>query len=217
MSKLKEKVAGKCKDMGLSDAVIEGLIAAMQGDIKDDSTDEAIEAKAEEIAKIAKLTQGEATRWAAKKTNKDDDKGGAGRSEDEPKPADISKLITEAVAAATKPLAEQIQSLQGAAITTGRREKVAKMLEGASENVKKMVLDGFDNRSFADDSAFDTYFKDTEATVTAMKKEMSDASLRGGGGRPSMGKAGDDGISEAVAAYVKDTADGASQMGGKKL
>lgn len=64
---LAEKVKSKCKDMGLSEEYINGITESIGADIKDDSTDEqAIDEVANRIAALAKLSQGEATRWAQK-------------------------------------------------------------------------------------------------------------------------------------------------------
>jgi hypothetical protein len=64
-----EKVKAKCKDTGLSEKYLKAITEKMGGSVEDDSTDEAaIEGAANQIAEIATETQGEATRWANKKT-----------------------------------------------------------------------------------------------------------------------------------------------------
>jgi hypothetical protein len=64
-----EKVKAKCKDTGLSEKYLKAITEKMGGSVEDDSTDEtAIETAANQIAEIATETQGEATRWASKKT-----------------------------------------------------------------------------------------------------------------------------------------------------
>lgn len=50
--------------MGLSDAFVEGITNKIGGTLTDESTDEAIEQLANQAVEIAKLSQGEATRWA---------------------------------------------------------------------------------------------------------------------------------------------------------
>jgi len=84
--KLFENVKGKCKDTGLSEKYLNTITDKMGGSIADDSTDEtAIETMANQIADIAKESQGEATRWVnAKKP--EDPKPADPKSE--PKPAD---------------------------------------------------------------------------------------------------------------------------------
>ena len=83
-----EKVKANCKDYGLSEKYLTAITEKMGGSIEDDSTDEnAIEEMANQIADIAKETQGEATRWASKKkpksNKKDDEPDGDGDDSDD--------------------------------------------------------------------------------------------------------------------------------------
>lgn len=79
--KLFVKVKDLCKDTGLSEKYLTTITEKMGGSIEDDSTDEAaIEGMANQIADIAKETQGEATRWA---NSKKDDKGSKGSKSNE--------------------------------------------------------------------------------------------------------------------------------------
>ena len=69
--KLFEKVKTKCTDKGLSEKYLQAITEKMGGSIEDDSTDdEAIETTANLIAEVAKESQGEATRWVNKKSQK---------------------------------------------------------------------------------------------------------------------------------------------------
>lgn len=66
-----DKVKNLCKDYGLSEKYLKETTEALGGHISDDSTDtEEIEKVANQVAKIAKHSQAEATRWAAKKDTK---------------------------------------------------------------------------------------------------------------------------------------------------
>lgn len=95
------KVKDLCKDTGLSEKYLKVITEKMGGSIEDDSTDEtAIGNMANQIAEIAKETQGEATRWASKKkedptkeddTKKDDDT----KKKDDPKNDPSAKKIEE--------------------------------------------------------------------------------------------------------------------------
>lgn len=79
------KVKDLCKDTGLSEKYLKVITEKMGGSIEDDSTDEtAIGNMANQIAEIAKETQGEATRWASKK--KEDPK-----NDDDPQKDDLNK------------------------------------------------------------------------------------------------------------------------------
>ena len=66
-----EKVKNLCKDYGLSEKYLKETTEALGGHISDDSTDtEEIEKVANQVATVAKHSQAEATRWAAKKDTK---------------------------------------------------------------------------------------------------------------------------------------------------
>lgn len=79
------KVKDLCKDTGLSEKYLKVITEKIGGSIEDDSTDEtAIGNMANQIAEIAKETQGEATRWASKK--KEDPK-----NDDDPQKDDLNK------------------------------------------------------------------------------------------------------------------------------
>lgn len=68
---LQQKVADKCKDMGLSEEYVSNLTQNMGGAVAEDSTDEAaIEGVANQISAVARLSQGEATRWVNKHKEK---------------------------------------------------------------------------------------------------------------------------------------------------
>lgn len=108
--KLFVKVKDLCKDTGLSEKYITTITEKMGGSIEDDSTDEAaIEGMANQIADIAKETQGEATRWANKKDPKDP-KDTDPKDPSDPKspkePADPSE-------ARIKALEDEIEGLKG--------------------------------------------------------------------------------------------------------
>lgn len=70
---LQTKVTDKCKDMGLSEEYVKGITEKIGGTVADDSTDEtAIETVANQIVEIARLSQGEATRWVNKNKQKNE-------------------------------------------------------------------------------------------------------------------------------------------------
>lgn len=103
MSKLFDKVKDKCKDMGLSEKHLKDLTEALGGGLKEDSTDEEVDAVVDQIVKIAGLSQGEVTRKMQKKTPKkkttkatgddDDDQDSNDDDDDEGKSA-IEKAVS---------------------------------------------------------------------------------------------------------------------------
>ena len=112
--KLFENVKGKCKDTGLSEKYLNTITDKMGGSIADDSTDEAaIEAMANQVADIAKESQGEATRWVnAKKPDPKPDP----KPEDDPKAKEIADLKTKVAEMEAKQTAGQRNATIEAAI-----------------------------------------------------------------------------------------------------
>lgn len=110
--KLFVKVKDLCKDTGLSEKYLTTITEKMGGSIEDDSTDEeAIGNMANQIADIAKETQGEATRWA---NSKKDDKGSKGsKSEEKKDDDDKTKSSKEIENDRLKALEEELASLKG--------------------------------------------------------------------------------------------------------
>lgn len=84
MSKLFDKVKDKCKDMGLSEKHLKDLTEALGGGLKEDSTDEEVDAVVDQIVKIAGLSQGEVTRKMQKKTPKKKPTKATGDDDDDP-------------------------------------------------------------------------------------------------------------------------------------
>ena len=110
--KLFVKVKDLCKDTGLSEKYLTTITEKMGGSIEDDSTDdEAIGNMANQIADIAKETQGEATRWA---NSKKDDKGSKGSKSDEKKDDDDkTKSSKDIENDRLKALEDELASLKG--------------------------------------------------------------------------------------------------------
>lgn len=111
--KLFVKVKDLCKDTGLSEKYLTTITEKMGGSIEDDSTDEeAIGKMANQIADIAKETQGEATRWA---NGKKDDKGSKGSKSEENKDddADKTKSSKDTENDRLKALEDEIATLRG--------------------------------------------------------------------------------------------------------
>lgn len=109
------KVKDLCKDTGLSEKYLKVITEKIGGSIEDDSTDEtAIGNMANQIAEIAKETQGEATRWASKK--KEDPK-----NDDDPKKKEDPK---------DDPSAKKIEDMEKE-LENMRKEQAAKDRESS--------------------------------------------------------------------------------------
>lgn len=140
-----------------------------------------------------------------------------------PKPAqpqftmeDIKKVVAEAVASATKPYQDRVNELESKAVTATRKEALMKELEHVPDAYRKMVVEGFEGRSFESDEAFDSYLSQTKKNVAALNQEIANKTLKGHE-RPALGKTEVDGISAATAEFIKSKTEGNSPLGGKQL
>lgn len=135
-------------------------------------------------------------------------------------PTAIQKMITDAVKAATDPLNQQIASIQGTAVAATRKELLEKVFtDDIPKSYKSTIMDGFQNRTFESDEAFNEYLNKTKENVAAFRQELADNGL-GGITKPILGTPGKDGVSSAVADYIKereDTAAGKAPATGKEL
>jgi hypothetical protein len=120
---LQDKVKGKCKDMGLSEEYVSGITEKLGGTVADDSTDEtAIETVANQIVEIARLSQGEATRWVNKNKLKNeppkqdppkqDPPKQDPPKQDPPKTEDVEEAVNKALAGYTKTYEERLKALE---------------------------------------------------------------------------------------------------------
>lgn len=116
--KLFEKVKGLCKDTGLSEKYLKAITERMGGSIEDDSADEAaMEEIANQIAEIAKETQGEATRWATiKKTETKKTEDPAKQDPEKPDETESQKEIRELRERLENMEKNQLSSLRSKAI-----------------------------------------------------------------------------------------------------
>jgi len=137
-------------------------------------------------------------------------------------PEAIAKLVKDAVTEATKGITEKVDGITGAQLSAQRKAQLEEIFK--DQNVpaafKKSILDGFEGRSFENDEAFNSYLTQQKTTVADYAKEMADAGLAGSGAT-IFGKPGQDGVSAAVASYIKDKADAAKgegqALGGKSI
>jgi hypothetical protein len=126
-----EKVKAKSKDTGLSEKYLKTITEKMGGSVEDDSTDEtAIEEAANLIAEIAVETQGEATRWATKKTSDKEAKEKA-EAEAKAKAEAEAKEKAEREKQTDDPALKEIQTL---------KEKLAEMESNAAKGQRNELI-----------------------------------------------------------------------------
>lgn len=121
------KVKDLCKDTGLSEKYLKVITEKIGGSIEDDSTDEtAIGNMANQIAEIAKETQGEATRWASKKKEdpKNDDDS---KKDDDPKKKENPK--DDPSAKKIEEVEKELENMKKQQATKDREDAVTKALD----------------------------------------------------------------------------------------
>ena len=169
--KLFEKVKGLCKDTGLSEKYLKAITEKMGGSIEDDSTDDAaIETTANQIADVAKETQGEATRWANKKKD-DHDKGG---EDDDPDKKGNKGGTNDTDQKKDDPNEKRIKALEDELAKMKAGESKAKRMAEinaamAKHNIPAKFRDRF-AKSISDD-------EDVEEAVTTLKQDFITAGL----------------------------------------
>lgn len=130
-----EKVKGLCKDYGLSEKYLQATTEALGGHVTDDSTDtEEIEKVANQVAQVAKASQSEATRWAAKKEKASVQKKKSEEDEDEDEDEDenIKKSKSKKSEKDEDPMEARIKALE---------EKLAKSEEEKSRLSRKSEIE----------------------------------------------------------------------------
>ena len=165
--KLFEKVKGLCKDTGLSEKYLKAITEKMGGSIEDDSTDdEAIEKVANQIADVAKESQGEATRWANK--NKETKTEEEKKAEEERKKKEEEErlkgkvALDEATEKRLKEMEEKIANYEAKESKEARAKEVVKAME--KHKIPAYLRDRL-AKSISDD-------EDIEDAVSAYKQEL---------------------------------------------
>lgn len=125
----------------------------------------------------------------------------------------VQKIVADAVKQATEGLTAQVATMQGNALSASRREELVKALgDSVPASYKNAVLEGFENRTFADDNAFTEYLNKTKENVAAFTQELADRGLSLHE-KPVLGTVNKDGVSSGVESYIKDKTDEAKGGG----
>lgn len=133
-----------------------------------------------------------------------------------PQPSDdIQKMIREEIERATQTYREQLNAIETKNVTNERKEVLLKTIEGTPESFKSMIIDGFNNRSFASAEDFNAYIESTKQNVASITQELANAGLQAHV-KPTLGNITKEGISAATDDYIKELAKGGSDQG-KKL
>jgi len=167
-NKIKAALQQKYPQLGLADEVFEGVASAVETLIPDEAAIPAFVEGAEGMLKryqsIADKTRGELAEakreleaLKAKQVEKPAEPKDAPKSQEEPKPAetsDLSKLISEAVSAAVKPLQDELASFKGeqaqkAAVKTAKEKffanDYAKKYETERDDAWERAIEKFED------------------------------------------------------------------------
>lgn len=136
---LLEKVKDLCKDYGLSEKYLAATTEAMGGHVADDSTDtEEIEKVANQVAAVAKASQAEATRWAAKKERKpetkkkdetEEDEDGDDEAKKKPSKKKSEDEEDDPVLTRLKALEDELAAAKAEKAKAGRKSQIEEAME----------------------------------------------------------------------------------------
>jgi len=130
--------------------------------------------------------------------------------------AAMQKAIADAVKAAVEPLQAKITGFETVGISTTRKEQLAEAIKDTPKSYQDSILSAFGNMSFTDDAAFQGYLDTTKQNVAALTQELADQGL-GGHQKPTFGSANSEGVSSAVADYIKTKAEPSGAFVGKEV
>lgn len=92
--------------------------------------------------------------------------------------ADIAALIAKAIADATQPLREQVESLSRANVGKNRLERLNEALKDCKDDtLRTSTLRNYNRMAFEGDDAFDTFLEETKSDVQQANQNLADASL----------------------------------------
>lgn len=140
--------------------------------------------------------------------------GGIKPGEEKPAADDIQSLI----AAAVKPLTDQLASMQTAGVQHSRESAFAKKLESCTDEMfKTSQKDSFGYMQFKDEESFNTYIEGLDKHIQTANQGVIDQKLANAG-QPFRGSVAEDGISAAMHARLEEkVGKGEASMGGKEL
>jgi CHAD domain-containing protein len=91
---------------------------------------------------------------------------------------DITALIAKAIAEATQPLREQVETLSRANVGKNRLERLNEALKDCKDDtLRTSTLRNYNRMAFEGDDAFDTFLKETKSDVQQANQNLADASL----------------------------------------
>lgn len=91
---------------------------------------------------------------------------------------DITAIIAKAIAEATQPLREQVETLSRANVGKNRLERLNEALKDCKDDtLRTSTLRNYNRMAFEGDDAFDTFLEETKSDVQQANQNLADASL----------------------------------------
>lgn len=197
-TQIEERFKAKFANVNLTKTRLKSITDKL--DLKIESEDE-IDAKLDELNEIipfaelakqddrlrdleAKSRGGKTPEQIAAEKKAAEEAAGGGAPEGE---TATEKLLRE-ILEGQKAMAERVNAIEGEKTIASRRSQLETKLKDAPESYKKTVLKNFDRMKFDTDEDFNSFVEETEADVTEVIQEQSNAGLgkdkpaRSGGG-----------------------------------
>lgn len=91
-------------------------------------------------------------------------------------PKDETPACVKELQKSVETLASQVETMKGEKVTTGRKERLSKLLADTG-TYGEAALKNFERMSFKDDDDFDDYFTSVEEDLAKFKQQMADSGL----------------------------------------
>lgn len=91
-------------------------------------------------------------------------------------PKDETPAWVKELQKSVETLANQVETMKGEKVTTGRKERLSKLLADTG-TYGEAALKNFERMSFKDDDDFDDYFTSVEEDLAKFKQQMADSGL----------------------------------------
>lgn len=190
--RLKPKVAS----LGFSRIELEGVAGRIDGNLKEDATEEDIDAAIDAVLPYLELAQSSANRiinkakeeGGSKSTATDEskttekpatkeDKGNESAGANSLNNDDLQKAIANAMKEALAPISQRLEAIEGEKVTTSRLSKIQEVAKKAGGPYEKTLLKNFGRMTFASEDDFTSYLDEVEADVDAYIQENSNNGL----------------------------------------
>ena len=209
MKRVLVKLKPKTASLGFSRLELEGVAARIDGNLKEDATEEDIDAaidavlpylainKAKEEAGNKPNATGE-SKNNEKSEGKEAEEGAESTGAKNPKNNDDLKSTIESVMKSfITPIAQRLDAIEGEKTTNTRLAKVQEIAKKAGGTYEKTLLKNFGRMTFNSEDDFNAFVDEAEADVDAYVQDNSNNGL-GNSPKPKGGSGGKETIDPAL-------------------